>query len=155
MDDDEAVGLAIGPDAPVHVGERNAGAPKLKADDAWERRARRQKQQRAEPRGERGRAVGDGVDVAAAVDRSEDDRVRLVSAEVARARRVEHRRGVTAHQALEKPGELVEGPIGTIGEVRSSALARSWRLGDHDAVAVCIESRHEGDCYASWAGRRR
>ena len=51
VDDAEAAGLAIVADALVHVEQRVAGMTKLEADRAREQRARRQKQQRAEPRG--------------------------------------------------------------------------------------------------------
>ena len=51
VDDAETVSLSIGSDAIVHVEERVAGVPEFEADRARERRARRQEQQRAKPRG--------------------------------------------------------------------------------------------------------
>ena len=141
--------LPVWPSGRTHscyVEERVAGVPKLEADGAWERRARRQKQQRAESREKRDRAVGDGVDVAAAAHRSEDDRVRPVCAEDVRAGHVEHRGGVTVHRALDKAGELVEG---SMGDVRLGVQARHCRLLDQDLVAVGIQSRQEGNGDAS------
>ena len=82
MDGTVAKGRAIRLDALVHVEERTAVVPELEANSAGERRAGLEAQLRAEPRGERGRAVGDGVYVADATRGSEDGRVRSVRAEV-------------------------------------------------------------------------
>ena len=50
--------------------------------------------------------------------------------------------GATVHRALEKAGELVEGPI---GEVRPGVQARPRGLGDQHAVAVCIGNGHASE----------
>ena len=129
----EAGGLAIGQDALVYT----AGVPELEADGTGERRARReqQQQQRAELRGERDRAVGDGVDVADAALGSEDDRVRFVRTVVIGTGGVERGGDGTIHREIEGAGELGEG---SRGDVRAYVRARPCGLGNQDVVAVGI-----------------
>ena len=138
----EAGGLAIGQDALVYT----AGVPELEADGTGERRARREQQQRAELRGERDRAVGDGVDVADAALGSEDDRVRFVRTVVIGTGGVERGGDGTIHREIEGAGELGEG---SRGDFRADDRARPGGLGNQHVVAVGIEGRQEGDMHAS------